>query len=356
MLCAWLAHLSAPFVEVSLRVLLRADGGAGIGLGHLNRCLSLATALRRLGANPFFAVHGDNNAVRLAGDAGFPARPLGDPGSSAEAEAIATGFDCTVIVVDSYLTDGTYLATLREAGYLVIALDDLNAHEFDCDMVVSQGPHAPSAGYRSSTGDTKFLLGPSYTILRQEFWESPLPVVKERVGNILITSGGADPNGCLPSWISLVDSIDASFSITAIVGPFFTNRDAVHEAGSSTEHVTRIVDSPAVIRPMIASADVALIAGGQTTFEVTALGIPAVAVEIASNQHPQLQGFAAENAMLVAGKADDEATAASIVSMVGLLVRNVEERRRLSSAGKNLVNRKGALVVAEEILRAASVG
>ncbi|MHB8510976.1 MAG: UDP-2,4-diacetamido-2,4,6-trideoxy-beta-L-altropyranose hydrolase [Actinomycetota bacterium] len=328
------------------RVLLRTDGGPGIGLGHLNRCLSLAAALQRFDTLPFFAVYGDDSALERTRERGFASSKLLDPASVEEALQVCSAYECDAIVVDSYLIAAPYLNELRAAGLLVVALDDLNAYAFGCQMVVSHGPHAPKAGYRSSSGDTQFLLGPRYTILRPEFWESALPTLDERVRNILISTGGADPNGYLPSWIELVDSIDAELSITAIIGPFFQNVSEVHDAAATTEHVCRVINAPAVMRPLLAAADIALVAGGQTTYETCALGIPTVAVEIASNQRPQLEGFRDAGAMLVA-EIDDRS---SIVSAVSGLIESYEARARLSGTARALVNRAGALDVARSIV------
>lgn len=336
---------------MSTRLLLRTDGGGGIGLGHLNRCISLATALTRSGATTFFAVHGDDAAATRPAEAGYGTERVLDPLDADETIARARRLECRGVVVDSYLVDGAYLQQLRAAGLFVVAIDDLNEHEFACQMVVSQSPHAPEAGYRSSSGDTRFLLGPQYTILRPEFWDSPLPIVKSRTNNVLITSGGADPDGCLSSWLSTVDTIDERFSVTAIIGPFFADPSAVHDAAAACERVVRVIEAPPVIRPMLAAADVALIAGGQTIYEAGALGIPAVAVEIASNQRPQMDAFARAGAVLDAGASNDPATASRIVQMLGGLIVSQQERQRLSDAAKSLVNRKGAILVAQEILR-----
>lgn len=330
------------------RILIRTDGGAGIGLGHLQRCLSLATALQRAGALCFFALHGDDAAATRALEAGFATRLLGSP--SADVAPIAREWECDAVIVDSYLTDGRLLTNLRDAGLFVTAIDDLAAYEMDAHLVVAFGPHAHDAGYSSVRGDTRFLLGPRYTIVRPEYWDVPLMPIRDRVRNVLITTGGADPAGVMPSWIAAVDAIDEDFDVTAIIGPFFADPDAVHDAASVASRTVRVVDSPRVTRPMQAMADIAVSAAGQTIFELAALGVPTVAAEIAGNQRPQLDAFARLGAMIDAGATGDPATTNRIASTVARLLSDVGERRALSETARAAVDRRGALTVAAEIL------
>ncbi|HEX9695521.1 MAG TPA: hypothetical protein VGB64_04315 [Actinomycetota bacterium] len=336
------------------RILFRTDGGAGIGLGHLQRCVSLATALQRAGALCFFLVHGDEAAAARVAGAGFACRLLAADEGSGVRSTIETAreWECDGAVVDSYLTGAPLLSSLRDSGLFVAAIADLAADAFDAHLVVGFGPHAHAAGYRSARGDTRFLLGPRYTILRPEYWAVPLMPLRERVRTLLVTTGGADPQGVMPSWIVAVDAIDAPFDITAIVGPFFTDPDAVHDAAASTHRTVRVVDSPKVTRPMQAMADIAVSAAGQTIYELAALGVPTVAAEIAPNQRPQLDAFAALGAMIDAGATADPATTQRITGAVARLIGDVGERRALSETARGAVDRRGAMTVAAEILAA----
>ncbi|HVL88711.1 MAG TPA: UDP-2,4-diacetamido-2,4,6-trideoxy-beta-L-altropyranose hydrolase [Actinomycetota bacterium] len=329
------------------RILIRTDGGAGIGLGHLQRCLSLATALQRAGALCFFAIHGDEAAAARALESGFASRLLSTP--SDDIAAVATEWECDAVVVDSYETGGALLTSLRDAGLFVAAIDDLAAYPLDAHLVVSFGPHAHEANYESVRSDTRFLLGPRYTILRPEYWDVPLMPPRERVRNILVTTGGADPTGVMPSWIEAVDGIDADFDVTAIVGPFFAEPGAVHAAAAAAARTVRVVDSPRVTRPMQAMADIAVTAAGQTIYELAALGVPTVAAEIAANQRPQLDAFAKLGAMIDAGAASDAATAERIATIVERLLSGADERRVLSETARAAVDRRGAVSVAAEI-------
>ncbi len=65
--------------------------------------------------------------------------------------------------------------------------------------------------YHSSSGDTLFLMGPEYSILRPEFWKIGPRVVKDAVENILVTFGGADPCNLTPSVLGLLNQVSGNF-------------------------------------------------------------------------------------------------------------------------------------------------
>jgi spore coat polysaccharide biosynthesis predicted glycosyltransferase SpsG len=219
-------------------------------------------------------------------------------------------------------------------------------------MVVSFGPHAPGAGYKSSTADTRFLLGPAYTILRPEYWDSARPVHGETVRNVLVTTGGADPDGCMPSWMRALDEVDAEFSVTAVVGPFFADPGTVHEAAAGLAHTVRVIVAPPMLRPLLARADVAVTAAGQTIYECAALGLPTIAAEIAPNQRRQLGAFDAAGAMISAGRASERGAPERIAVHVAHLCADPMKRASLREKALDLVDPRGALTVAREMTSA----
>mgnify|MGYP001373678883 CR=1 FL=1 len=182
------------------QVLMRVDAAPGVGLGHLQRCLALASALHQVHISCVFLTNGEDSITERVRRFGFDARAFdeGDPGSESDWRQVldlAAAEECDAVVVDSYLVDDHYLSGLRAAGMLVAAIDDLARFPFPCHLVVSGGVGAESLPYHSSTGDTRFLLGPKYALLRKEFWQVAPRRNESEVREVLVTMGGADgPN------------------------------------------------------------------------------------------------------------------------------------------------------------------
>ena len=260
----------------SRAVLFRLDAAATSGLGHLQRCLSLALALRGDGIASTVLADGHPEAERRVAALGFgfarlePARP-GRPDDVARTLAAAAQVGARQIVVDSYHVDAEYLARLREGGCLVAAIDDLAAYPFPCQLVVNGGAHAMALPYQS-LGDTRFLLGPRYVMLRREFRKVRARASRAEVQHGLIAVGGADPRGLLPTLLEMAGLLPERCVVTAITAPMFRDPAVVDAAAAGCVRPVRLVRDPPSVRDLMVEADLALSAGGQTMYELAAAG------------------------------------------------------------------------------------
>jgi UDP-2,4-diacetamido-2,4,6-trideoxy-beta-L-altropyranose hydrolase len=223
------------------RVLFRVDVGSAIGLGHLARSLALAAAGRDAGMQCVFlavgSVIGYRTALKLVTDSGFEVKifeqvALGGREDLERTLDQAARHSSDAVVVDSYHVDGQFFERLRAAGLFVIANDDLALHPFPCQLVVNGGAHACELPYRSSSGDTRFLLGPEYALLRPEFRDLPRRAVCAVARNILVTLGGADPRNLMPRLLGLLAELPGDFEVAAIIGPFFKSLGVIERIAS----------------------------------------------------------------------------------------------------------------------------
>lgn len=338
-------------------VLFRVDAGPNIGLGHLQRCLSLAGALNRFGVYSLFLTNEEPRARDRVKNFGFQGYTIDGVESWGEKDIsktleIAALNRSVAVVVDSDYEGADYLRELRDAGFFVCAIEDLASHAFPCQLVVNGDAHAKSLRYRSSSGDTMFLLGPEYAMLQNEFWEVPTRAHTDKVENILVTFGGADGFGLTPKVLNLLKTLPGSFFVTAIIGPFFESVDKVEAAMAGGDRRIELVRSPASVHKLMMQADLAISAGGQTLYELACVGCPTIAVRTASNQDGQLEVFEQAGFIRLAGRGDDDRIVDLIGDAVLSLVKNPKTRRNMSAAGQRLIDGHGALRVARAILSA----
>ena len=337
-------------------VLFRVDAGPEIGLGHLQRCLSLALALQRRDTTCVFLRSADPTVQDQVAASGFHTERLDgvEPGNSGDLKqtlAMLARYRCDAVVVDSYHVEADYLGRLRAAGLFVVAVDDLARYPFPCQLVVNGGAYAPQMPYRALLGDTTFLLGAQYALLRPEFWNIPTRTVRDTVRTLLVTLGGADPHNLMPGFLGLLDGLPADFTVTAIVGPFFENRAAVEHTARGCLRVVQLVDGPESLRDLMLEADLAVSAGGQTLYELAATGTPTVAVEVANNQAPNLKALAADGVLRVAGCLGQAGLLDRLGETVQTLLDNQDARATMSGAGQRLVDGRGAVRVAEVMVK-----
>jgi len=338
-----------------MKVLFRVDAGPQIGLGHLQRCLSLATALRQLDATCLFLTNEESKLRDRVTRFGFRGCELGGVESWSVEDLVQTismagSHGCDAIIVDSDYEGADYLGQLRKAGFFVCAIEDIAPHSFPCQLVVNGDVHAHQLRYHSSSGDTLFLLGPEYSILRAEFWKVEPRVVKKAVENILVTFGGADPYSLTPRVLKLLNELPGTFSVAAIIGPFFNNIREIEAAVERADGRIRLVHSPDSVCNLMLESDLAVSAGGQTLYELACAGCPTIAVWMAPNQDGQLQVFEESGFIRVAGRGDDDRILNAIGGVVLSLVPDAHARTTMSSAGQRLVDGQGALRVAGTIL------
>ena len=336
-------------------VLFRVDAGPGIGLGHLQRCLALSEAFGRLGTPSVFVVPSDSDAAERIASAGARLAPRildgvapGDSVDSARVVAHAQQLRAHAVVVDSYAVENGYLLALRRAGIRTIYLDDLAHEPLAAQLVVNGGVQATRLPYASSTGDTQFLLGPTYALLRPREVQLPRQL-REDVRQILITVGGDDRVGALPVLIDLISMLSGAFDVVVAVGPYVRSMDAIDAAVRRARRSVRVVRGALGLREIAAQADLAVSAAGQTVYELLLMGTPTIALETAENQHASLAALADQGLVESVGAFGDAHFADRLTASVNALLAKSDTRRRLSETGQRVIDGCGADRVAAAV-------
>lgn len=338
-----------------MSVLFRVNAGARTGLGHLQRCLSLASALRERGTSSVFLTNDERATLERVAQFGFESRPLSAASwkleDADETAAAAKASSCGTVVVDSDEEGEPFLARLRDAGLFVCAVEDNVPHDFPCQLLVNGDAHAKQLTYHSSSGDTRFLLGPEYSMLRQEFWQVPARVARAECRNVLVMLGGDDPNRLMTGILRELDSLPGAFTVTAVIGPFFASQDELKEETGRLRRRVRLVYAPASVRDLMLEADLAVSAGGQTLYELARVGCPVVAIRTVANQAGQMEAFVQAGVIRSAGRAEDPGVLQAMRDAVNALLADPGARGAMSAAGQRMIDGQGAIRVAEELLR-----
>jgi spore coat polysaccharide biosynthesis predicted glycosyltransferase SpsG len=239
-------------------------------------------------------------------------------------------------VVDSYAWQPEALAAAEEVAPTV-AIADLGG-AFTCSIVVDGGPDAEPAKYAG--GSSELLMGPGYALLSRDLWELDKPT-PPTVPSVLLTFGGASGEELARLAAAVAETTEAN--IIAVAGPY-ADADAIR----TTAPGSTVVEAPPTLAPLFAASTVVVTAGGQTLLEVLRIGVPAVVVELASNQHPGIAAATARGAVINAGVFDSGAPA-RVAGVVRDLLADPDARDRLSAAGQGWVDGLGARRVAERI-------
>jgi UDP-2,4-diacetamido-2,4,6-trideoxy-beta-L-altropyranose hydrolase len=277
-----------------MNILIRADASVPLGTGHVMRCLALADQLVKKSASIHFACREEKgNLADLiqAKGYGLSVLPAGI-GLEADREWVlrllrARSHPIVWVVVDHYGLDASWESPLRSAAGRLMVIDDLADRPHDCDLLLDQNLYMNlEARYRCLVPPgCRTLLGPRYALLRPEFVEARRSLRKRdgRLTRILISFGGSDPtNGTIKSLeaMRLLDSL--CLHIDLVIGAAHPRRDEVRRLCAGMKGVD-IHENTRNMARLIAAADLALGAGGTSTWERCFLGLPSFTVVVAEN-------------------------------------------------------------------------
>ena len=338
------------------RVWIRVDGGAGIGAGHLMRCLSVAKEAESLGAGVAFLVTGPESAS-LAAPSGIGVVQVGgDPfalGSEDAGRILELTNPGDAVLVDSYAVSDEFFDALAGRGLRVSYMDDRylfsagaldRPRRWDVDVLVDYGFGAEGSGYGGVYAGTatRLLLGPRYAPVRRGFRGVASVRGRDSERRVLVTSGSTNPDrslermveGCLAGCDLPLDVVVGALS-GFDSGAFPPDRVSVHRGVGD-------------LAPLMVRAALAVSAAGSTLYELSCAGVPTVACPIVENQSGNATGFAGTGLGI---SLDSGWVASDVRAAVCRIVSDGLLRQGLSATMMGAVDGRGAERVARALLR-----
>ena len=333
-------------------ILFAPAAGSEIGGGHVMRDLALAEALQRRGAACVFAVPpwGERLLHRFA-SSDVEVHPLACSGDVAAIAAVVQALRPAALVLDDYRLAAAQTRGLAREGQTVVAIDDLADRDHACDLLVDPGFGRSPADYagRTSPG-CKVLAGPHYALLRSAFTEAaarPLRPVAERIGRLFVSFGLADPGGIAARSVERLRAALPYAALDVALAGDAASLSPLRALAAADPAVTLHPDTRDVAA-LMAQADAAVGAGGASTWERCALGLPSLAVVVADNQRAMIGRLAAGGVVLGA-----DASASDFERAFDAAVARLAEpftRAGLREASRGLCDGLGAARVANAIL------
>jgi UDP-2,4-diacetamido-2,4,6-trideoxy-beta-L-altropyranose hydrolase len=285
-----------------MKIVIRTDSSLQMGSGHVMRCLTLADELRQR------EHHG--NMIGMIEGKGYPvvrlpqqeAEYAANPDDVAHAAWLGVSwyqgaFDTIAaigetkpgwLIVDHYAIDRRWEQMLRPHVGKVMVIDDLADRHHDCDLLLDQNLYeGMETRYDNLVPKScQKLLGPKYALLRPEF-AAARKNLRRRDGvvkRILVFFGGVDSTNETEKALHALQSISGRpFEVDVVVGGGNFNKERIQNfcAAYDNFHYYCQVDNMA---ELIAAADMAIGAGGATTWERCSLGLPSIVTVLAVNQ------------------------------------------------------------------------
>ncbi len=336
---------------------IRADANPEIGSGHVMRCIAIANALRRKGIETTF-ITADRSFEELIRRHGYQIKCLNTNWKCLEDEIssikkLIFNEQIDKLLIDSYFISKEYL---KQMGNITktIYIDDINKFVYPVDILINYNIYANIVIKKEDYAqtNTKLLLGSDYAPLREEFRDHT-SVLKEKVSDILITTGGSDTYnvaGELMRFLKEKQQYD-DLTLHLVVGSFNKNKSLLEKMAGKYPNVVLHTNVTKMSR-LIMECDIAISAGGSTLYELCACAVPAISFSCADNQLDGVKEFHKQNIIYYAGdvRSDISSCLCKVEERLGELISSYELRQNLSRRMYSLVDGQGADRIADQLM------
>ena len=247
------------------------EGSRALGLGHVERCLAVARALRDgHGAACRFVFRGDDDVLPRLGEFAVTRLERADDFSRWNPDRAPAA-----AVLDlRHDLEPAFFDRLRARGVFLAALDDPTANRLRCDLVfyppVPQTQALDWAGFSGTV-----LRGWEYVPLRREFArpKDPAPAAEPDPGRprLLVAMGGSDPRGLAGRVLRVLGQLSQPRQTTVAAGALDARAGTLAALAGPDIVVRRDVRDMA---SLMRASDLAVAAFGMTAYELAACRVP----------------------------------------------------------------------------------
>jgi UDP-2,4-diacetamido-2,4,6-trideoxy-beta-L-altropyranose hydrolase len=346
-------------VKKAGRLLIRADASVTAGTGHVMRCLALAQAWQDAGGHVVFAMAEGTDAVRarISSEKMEPVEVEAKPASADDARQtreLAQRSSADWVALDGYRFNADYRDELRSGGLKLIFLDDEGiGTRCSAEIILNQNSDALEEKYPGREPQTELLLGTRYALLRREFltWRERKKEISGSARQLLVTMGGSDPDNLTSTVVEALRSITADgLQATVLAGGSNPHFESLREAVYGSASAIRLQASATNMPELMAQADLAIIAGGGTLWELLYMACPVISFSRNAVQSRILQHLHEKGVVRHLGD-PRQAAPGRLAGTITELAASSERRAAMAEAGRRQVDGEGAWRVCEAMMR-----
>lgn len=341
----------------SKRLVFRVDAGQETGMGHLVRCLALASFLQEhyFCGIAFILKNNGDEASKIVEKKGFVVNSLPPDVSQNDEllclEKFIKEYRGNGIILDltEKITTAHYVKKLKELNLPVICIDNNSEGSRLADVTIITGLHQkPGEEWKHYQG--KLFYGGEYLILRKELTKQ-YPKSPNTIPHILIAMGGSDPRNLTMLVLSHLIPLFTDLKISVMVGPFYPYYNDLRTFLSNYPDISLYFDleNPAWL---FSQASIAITSFGVTTYELAAFGVPAIVIN-PTRYHHQVAKKVMKYGFYINAGYYKELSGELIRNTVEYLLKEKEAAAEMSKKGRQLLDGKGlervAKIIMEEI-------
>lgn len=275
-------------------IIIRADGGSSIGMGHVVRSLALAEMLKSE-FDIYFAIQNPSDYV-LNTIQKTTSNLISLPSTNNFIEDLNNFLNHLkgdeIVVLDGYNFESEYQNGIKEKGCKLVAIDDLHSwHQF-ADIVINHADGASQMDY-SAESYTEFYLGLNYILLRKEFLHSDFRKNKiTSVSKFFISMGAADEHNNTLKFSEALSEIKSVTEIHLMLSDLNPHiRKIENLAFKNPQIKIHLHLSAKEIVELLQECDVVICPASSISLESCAVGVGLISGTTAANQIGNLNGL-----------------------------------------------------------------
>jgi UDP-2,4-diacetamido-2,4,6-trideoxy-beta-L-altropyranose hydrolase len=348
-----------------MKFVFRTDASIQIGTGHVMRCLTLADALTKKGHQcSFICREHDGNLIKQIRSKGHTVYTLpmttdseadlahrlwlgATQAQDAQAcELILAHLQPDWLVVDHYAIDARWEIPLSIYCGKVMVIDDLADRQHNCQVLLDQTFGRTAEDYRLLVpADSVQLCGSNYTLLRPEFAElrnySLRRRLQPKLKNLLITMGGVDKDNITARVLNFLRAspLPTDCKITVVLGATAPWQSDVQQRAQTMPLFTTVHVGVDNMAQLMADSDLAIGAGGASSWERCCLGLPTIMIVLAENQAAVAAGLSKIGAAHVVEL--NNLYVNSISDLMAEICKSTSDLMCMSQAASKIVDGRG---------------
>lgn len=276
-------------------ILIRVDGNATIGHGHLVRCTALAQMLDKMFPIRFVCHEVPETVENDIRNKGWEILRTED-----EVSWLQAAGNNSIVVLDGYHFGTALQRAVKATGALLVCIDDTHDIPFVADLVLNHTQGICATDYRGSAA-TQYATGFDYALLRKEFTGIKETQVKEQ-HSLFICFGGSDSRNITQLALEEVQRFDVFKTIYVVTGSSYTNAAAINTIAENDSRVTHYTGISAnEMRNLMLRSEIAIVPSSGVLMEALACGCRIISGIYADNQKLVYAGYKAQQIFTDAG-------------------------------------------------------
>mgnify|MGYP001246094661 CR=1 FL=1 len=261
-----------------MKILFICNGSVKIGMGHITRCLTLASYMKKTNnCKITFLIQKSKSVIDYVKNYFQVISPPNDEISYVDwliKKINSKKINILILDIRNDFKKKDLLKLKQLTKIKIITIDDSEEKRLASDIAFY--PPVPQVNKMNWQGfDGLIFTGLEYSILREEFLKE-YPRKKNKSPILLVSMGGTDEKNLTTQVVKKLSDYKHQFDLLIIVGRDFPYISELKKALNLCSLEYQLKIDPTNVAATMAKADFALISFGMTAYELYALKIPSL--------------------------------------------------------------------------------